>query len=138
MADFNNIIPAILENEGGYVHDASDGGGETYCGISRKNWPKWMGWNIIDQHRHLKTGDIINDAALAALVRSFYKINFWDKIRGDEIKDDGVAQTIFDFAVNAGISQAIFLVQQTLGIAQRGAMDDFTLQTLNAQTGFSL
>ena len=35
------LISMILRNEGGYVFDPDDSGKETYCGISRANFPKW-------------------------------------------------------------------------------------------------
>ena len=36
MSDFNLAIPVVLENEGGYVNDPNDLGGETNYGISKR------------------------------------------------------------------------------------------------------
>ena len=36
MADFNKAIDKVLVNEGGYVNDPNDAGGETKFGISKE------------------------------------------------------------------------------------------------------
>jgi lysozyme family protein len=43
------IIEFTLRNEGYYVNDKDDSGGETYRGISRVNFPKWAGWAIEEE-----------------------------------------------------------------------------------------
>ena len=39
MADFQPALQTTLRFEGGYTNINADAGGETYCGISRRNWP---------------------------------------------------------------------------------------------------
>ena len=39
MADFLKAFNKIIVNEGGYVNDKDDKGGETFMGITRKNHP---------------------------------------------------------------------------------------------------
>ena len=39
MAEFSLAIPIVLENEGGYVDDPNDPGGETNFGISKRSYP---------------------------------------------------------------------------------------------------
>ncbi len=46
---FAEALKHTLEFEGGYANDPADRGGETFRGISRKNWPRWSGWDLIDQ-----------------------------------------------------------------------------------------
>lgn len=48
MADFKKALGLILKNEGGYVFDRDDSGGETYKGIARNMNSKWDGWVIVD------------------------------------------------------------------------------------------
>ena len=48
MADFNQALQMVLQNEGGYVNDPNDPGGETYKGIARKMNSNWIGWQLID------------------------------------------------------------------------------------------
>ena len=76
--------------------------------------------------------DIIKDETLNDLVHSFYKAEFWDKIKGDSIVSQLKANQLYDMAVNAGVSNAIKLSQKTLGITESGKMDKITLEKLNA------
>lgn len=131
MADFKIAIKPVLLAEGGYVNDPSDSGGETYRGISRKNFPKWAGWSIVDAHKPLHKGDIINDSTLDMLVNEFYISNFWNKIQGDHIINQDTANELLDSSVNMGITRAIILSQKGFKIAETGRMDQLTLTTIN-------
>ena len=123
MADFLPAYEAMIRNEGGYVlHDVpGDRGGQTYAGIARNMNPRWPGWALIDRGQDVP----------AQLVREFYKINFWDPIQGDRIISQVIAQTIFDFHVNAG-AVARKLAQLVVGATPDGAIGDKTLAALNA------
>jgi lysozyme family protein len=75
--------------EGGYVNDPADRGGETYRGISRKSWPDWAGWALIDQAKAagLRSASAIgrhfaDDSEMDALVTEFYKNEFWEPFDG--------------------------------------------------------
>jgi len=134
MADFNKAFPLILAHEGGYVNDPDDPGGETYKGIARKMQPEWVGWFSIDRMK--KQADFpksleINQSLQTELQR-FYKAVFWDKIGGDHICDQDVAWSIFDFAVNAGVSTSVGLTQQVVGSSCDGVIGPLTIQSINA------
>ena len=123
MADFLPAFEAMIQDEGGYVlHDVpGDRGGQTYAGIARNMNPRWPGWALIDRGQDVP----------AQLVREFYKRNFWDPIQGDRITSQVIAQTIFDFHVNAG-AVARKLAQLVVGTTPDGAIGDKTLAALNA------
>ena len=38
-SSFDLAIPIVLENEGGYINDPNDPGGETKYGISKRSYP---------------------------------------------------------------------------------------------------
>ena len=40
MATFESAIETVLQQEGGYVHDPDDAGGETKFGISKRRYPE--------------------------------------------------------------------------------------------------
>ncbi|MDP3643078.1 MAG: glycosyl hydrolase 108 family protein [Bacteroidota bacterium] len=92
MADFKKAFLLILANEGGYVNDAADPGGETYKGVSRKMHPTWLGWHIIDLIKEkpgfpdsLQSADAIEiKKQLDYEVSSFYYTHFWLKINGEK------------------------------------------------------
>jgi len=83
-AAFLAVLAKTLKQEGGYVNDPYDSGGETYRGISRRAWPSWKGWPLIDQAKTdgLKSPKAIDrhfedDAEMFELVADFYFANFW-------------------------------------------------------------
>ena len=55
MANLNNILDVVLQNEGGYncAFGGANGSGETYRGIDRKYSQQGAGWPIIDQAKRL-------------------------------------------------------------------------------------
>jgi lysozyme family protein len=126
MATFTPAYEKMILNEGGYVlHSvAGDRGGQTYGGIARNFHPSWKGWAVIDQGG-------MDSPELAQMVRSFYKINYWDRIKGDDLDYQGVAEAIFDFAVNAGSKTASKLAQLVVEATPDGIIGDQTLSKLN-------
>ena len=113
MADFKTAYALTFKNEGGYANVEGDNGGETYCGITRKNFPAWEGWHIIGNYQPLRNGQLINNTELFFLVDEFYKENFWDKLGLDQMADQDLANQVFDMAVNAGVGEALKLLRQS-------------------------
>lgn len=134
MADFIKAHKKTAVNEGGYANVKGDNGGETYKGISRRYWPKWAGWAIVDKHKPLKHNAKIKDDKLDALVLEFYKLNFWDKIQGDDIEDQETAYKMYDFSVTSGIPASVKMMQRALGIPQTGKMNKALLDAINNPT----
>lgn len=124
MADFLPAFEKMIVAEGGYVNHkvAGDRGGQTYAGISRNNWPNWSGWAILDA----------GGEPQADLVRGFYRANFWTAMRLEEVKDQRVAEMLFDFGVNAGLTVAVKLAQIVVGATPDGRIGPKTLAALNA------
>lgn len=112
----------MIRNEGGYVLHKVEGdrGGMTYAGIARNMHPGWRGWVNIDN----------GDQVPAQLVRDFYREQFWAPIKGDQINSQVIAQSIFDFNVNAG-AVARKLAQLVVGATPDGAFGDKTISLLN-------
>ena len=139
MANFDIAFPPILVHEGGYVNDPDDPGGETYQGIARKMQPDWLGWTIIDllkKHGSFPVSLHSSDEKeilkqLGFEVKSFYYSNFWMKIQGDKITNQKVADSIFDFAVNAGIPVSISLAQSVVNAKPDGVIGPKTIDAIN-------
>ncbi len=134
MAEFLSAQKKILSNEGGYVFDPSDNGGETYCGISRKNFPNWDGWKNIDELKPLDRGEVVSSFVVASEVNTFYKANFWDKMLGDSITEQPIAEYLYDFYVNAG-RNALKCLQRIVGVTDDGVFGNGTLNALNEYAG---
>lgn len=132
MADFNIAYTITSVNEGGYANVSGDTGGETYAGISRKWFPNWAGWRIVDAHKPLKHNQKIVSKELDQLKKQFYKTEFWDKIAGDKINDQQFANRSYDFAVNSGVVAAIKDMQRSVRFASvDGRISDALIIAIN-------
>lgn len=121
MADFNEAFELTKNNEGGYVNDPDDLGGETFVGISRRWNPGWHGWILIDQQKD-KPGfpnSLNTIPALAQMVYSFYKTEYWDRLNGNAIPSQRIANELFDTAVNLSCLGAVRFLQIGLNFLNR-------------------
>jgi len=127
MADFAPAFEKMLHDEGGMqlTNIPGDRGGMTYAGIARNANPDWKGWQFID---------LKDFGSATPLVREFYKSNFWDRVRGDELTNQAIAETIFNFAVNTGVGVASKLAQLIVGTTPDGAIGAKTVERLNICT----
>ena len=134
MAQFLPACQKVLQHEGGYVNDPDDPGGETYKGIARKIFSKWDGWLIVDTLKKQSgfPANLDKDADLQEKVQDFYRVNFWDKMSGDKIINQLVAESIFDFGVNAGISTSSGLAQMVLGLTADGVIGNESIAKINS------
>lgn len=133
MADFTQAFQLMITHEGGYVNDPDDPGGETYKGVARKIFSKWSGWQNVDMLRRQPgfPANLDKDPELQEAVSDFYRINFWDKIKGDDILDQDVAESIFDFGVNAGVSTTASLAQLVIKAETDGVIGPESIATIN-------
>ena len=111
MADFLEAYKETSGNEGGTSNNKVDRGGYTYRGISRKNWPYWEGWAVIDQG-HTPPED---------MVQNFYLLNFWDRISLTAVINQKIANELFDTGVNMHPKIAITLLQRALNLLNRNS-----------------
>ena len=134
MANFDEAFVLTMKAEGGYVNDPDDPGGETYKGIARTRNSKWPGWINIDMNKNESNfpNNMESDNDLQDKVKELYKANYWDKIQGDGILDQEIAESIFDFAVNAGPGTSSKLAQLTVQSEPDGVIGHNTLEKINA------
>lgn len=134
MADINQALPKTLQFEGGYVNDPADHGGETYCGIARKFWKDSKIWPLLDAlNPKLKRGQFVTGPSAAEcekIIREFYKTQFWDKLKCDNIKSQSVAAYFFDWHVTSG-GVAVKQVQKLVGVDDDGSVGDLTIAAIN-------
>lgn len=119
MAEFNEAFKITVGHEGGYSNHPDDRGGETYRGISRKSHPYWVGWQAIDLQKHREEKINVSDQK----VEHFYRVQYWSRINGENIKDQDIANVVFDVAVNAGWKRAGQYLQRVLNALNRQQRD---------------
>ncbi len=134
MANFNISLQKTLAHEGEYVNDPIDLGKETYRGISRANHGHWKGWLVIDLFKTQPNFpfNMANNVDLDKQVELFYLYEFWLPINGDLIANQTNADSIFDFAVNAGVKTSVELAQSIIGTKVDGLIGEKTLTKLNS------
>lgn len=130
-----NIEPAykrtVIGNEGPYDNDPKDPGGETIFGITRKYSGSWIGWKCFDQWKLVHpeatreeiVGFVKGDGSMQIYIRDFYICGPWASIRGNDMKDQAVAEELFDSGINCGMVTAIKWLQRALNIFNRGGKD---------------
>lgn len=104
---FEKAFAYVIENEGGYVFDKNDLGGETKFGITKKNYPSLN----------------IRDLTLEDAKKIYYR-DFWQKGRFEEIDDEKVATQLFDLSVNLGIRSAVIVLQRALRSVGKNVQED--------------
>jgi len=114
MANFEAAFEKTIKHEGGYVFDPDDNGGETKYGISASSYPN------------------LNIRALTLdMAKLIYQKDYWEKIQGDRIANQQLAEQIFDMAVNSGVGMASKIIQRIVGAEDDGIIGDKTLPFIN-------
>ena len=112
MSNFDRAVSFVFAQEGGYVNDPHDAGGETRYGISKRRYPAEDIKNLtIDRAREL------------------YRRDYWDKNRCGDLPGH-MALAVFDAAVNGGAP--IRWLQMALGASIDGAIGPKTIAAAHA------
>lgn len=122
MADFVPAQAKTGAHEKGYANIEGDAGGETYAGITRKNWPLCAIWRAVDgckarlgfgdghgldaHHLGILNACIYGNPITIPTVSAFYKSEYWDALHLDAEPDQLIAEKAFDIAVNMGVPAA--------------------------------
>ena len=91
---FESAFERTLSQEGGYVSDPNDPGGETKWGISARSYP----------------GEDIKNLSVERAKEIYYR-DYWTRLSLDLLRGD-VATEIFDTAVNMGPGTAVEIAQE--------------------------
>lgn len=124
MADFHKSIPIILKHEGGFVNHPADPGGATNRGITFRLFKKYTGLLGV-----LPTIDSLKELT-ELQAKQIYRIEFWDRMKGDNFKSQKIADIVFDGFVNMG-TRALKMLQQEIGVKPDGIIGIATLEVLN-------
>jgi lysozyme family protein len=89
VANFEKAVEKVLDLEKGYVNNPNDHGGETNWGIA-KSTAQAYGYRGAMK-------DLKREEAIA-----IYKQGYWDALRLDKVKNQLIAENLFDVRVNGG------------------------------------
>ena len=130
MANFAASFKQTSGIEKGYT---VDNGGPTYMGVSQKGWgtdPLVQRIFKIVFAAKPKRGQIINNKDLDILILAFYKKNYWDRVHGDAIENQQLANFIYDFSVNS--YSAPIIINKAIGSGSSMRITSDTLNILNS------
>lgn len=130
MANFEPALSFVLDNEGRVITTVpGDPGGETCWGISRVEWPEWLGWQDVDAGK-------TSAAILESEVSAFYYINFWEF---GGFVSQRIATKTMDTCVLVGKSNGIKMLQSVIGgLTVDGVIGPKTTAAVNTQNETAL
>lgn len=138
MANFKIALKITGGNEGYISNDPDDRGGFTFCGIASAYWPSWPGFPIVKKtladnngNVHAANVSLKNNATVQGMVDEFYKANFWDVNKLDSLNNQPMANSLYDFGVNSGTSEAAKLLQRAAGVNDDGVIGQQTITAVN-------
>ena len=94
MSNFKAVINRIIQDEGGYVNDPADAGGETKYGISKRSFPEL---------------DIKNLTLEGAT--DIYERFYWIPSKAEKLPEE-LQEVYFEMVVNMGQSSAVRVLQK--------------------------
>ena len=134
MAKFEIADEITSENEGGYTDNPNDSGNWTggKIGVGQLIGTKYgisapvLSSNLKRVATLFDMQSLSHEDAMA-----IRKKLYWDKVKGNEINNQNIANSIYDSAINMGVGTAIKLAQRAASIDETGIMDQKTLKALN-------
>ncbi len=113
---FDDAFGNTMGHERGYTSS-----GPTYRGIDKRFHKSWIGWPLVQQWQEGKISEEELFQRTDRMVRVFYEVEFWDRMRGDDVAmiDAPLATSIFDFAVHSGVTDAVRSLQRALNKMNR-------------------
>ncbi len=135
MAEFLEAFYLTERHEGGYTKNPADNGnwtsgrvgvGEligTMFGVSAPLLALFLG--------RIPTAEEMKSLSIET-VKIIFKRFYWNKIKGDNIESQMLANKFYDNSINLGVPGAIILWQRdVLQVPITGIMDEVTLNKLN-------
>lgn len=114
--NFRRCFEIVVGEEGGYVNDPADPGGETKYGISKR------------AHPHVDIANLTLEGAM-----DIYQDDYWDTIKADCVASH-FRLAYFDCAVNQGTNYAVEALQATKAIRVDGVVGPNTINAGKSMT----
>ena len=127
-----------FSNEDNVLEQNATENGWTFMGIYQGAFPNLDLWKVIRQKMQQYNGDmklvgsmLYNNATVREMVEAFYKKEFWDKAKLDEVHSQQIANEIFVAGVNMGMKKAVMLAQKLVCVPADGLVGPKTLAAIN-------
>ena len=118
--DFEKILLNSLKHEGGKGREVT--GDKVNYGVRQSIY------NAYAKQNNIKTKDVYD--LTYGEVRDFYKKEFWERNKLDNLPDERLAALTFDYAINAGANKAIKDLQSIVGAKPDGKIGKDTIKAI--------
>lgn len=124
MADYEKLVPFVLQHEGGVVDDPDDAGGFTNKGVTLATFRSIFG---SDKTKN----DLVHitDEEWGYIFKKYY----WDKLKADYIDSQSVANIMVDWGYNAGVGTVAKKVQNIIGTKADGVIGQKSIALINGK-----
>lgn len=125
MARLEPALQKVLGWEGGFANDPDDSGGPTMKGVTIATYKEYC-------RRKGRPVPTVNDLKKItnAEILDLADLLYWSKIRGNEIKNQSIADLCFDCVWGSGTGY-IKVIQKVLGVTVDGIFGPASLNALN-------
>ena len=125
MAKLEPALQKVLGWEGGFANDPDDSGGPTMKGVTIATYKEYC-------RRKGRPVPTVNDLKKItnAEILDLADLLYWSKIRGNEIKNQSIADLCFDCVWGSGTGY-IKVIQKVLGVTADGIFGPASLNALN-------
>lgn len=127
-----------FSNESNVLEKNATEDGWTFMGVYQGAFPNLDLWKTVRQKVQQANGSmklagsmLYNNVAVREMINEFYKKEFWDKARLDEVVSQQIANEIFVAGVNMGMKKAVMLAQKLVGVPADGLVGPKTLAAIN-------
>lgn len=127
MADFEKALAKCLRWEGGYTDRLNDGYECTNMGVTIATYQRMYGNDKTCEDLRRMTRE---------QMRHIYKSFYWDRIWGDNIEDQSIAELMYDWSVGSGVMSAVRYMQRALGFRGGDVDGKMGRKTLGAINGY--
>lgn len=142
MANHMDIVPFFYKWEGGLSRDLADSASSYPCptplkGISGYHTNKgvtYKAWVGVFGHSKDARFLTMNDEDWGEI----FKDKYWDKVKGDEIQYQSIANVLVSWAWGSGTVTAIKQMQRVLGVTRDGIIGKQTIGAIHASNEVEL
>lgn len=131
MANYKKIVPFFYKWEGGTSNDKNDSASKYDCGVNGIHtnkgvtytaWVGVFGTNKVDRFLEMNNEDW----------GVIFKRGYWDKVKGDKIELQSIAECLVSWAWGSGSRTAVKQMQKVLGVSVDGVIGNQTLNAINS------
>lgn len=136
MAEFKIAFNRTNRFEGFYSNDPKDTGGETLYGVSRlKGAPFPEFWKLVDEYKKKPNfpSNMKAEPRFMQMIEGWYKRNYWDTVRLDEVRSQRIANQLYDISVNKGAGTAKRFAGQLVNVSTN-TVTDLVIRRLNDES----